>query len=240
MRIQSAFGRMAVMVAAAMVAVSIGAFAQEAKQGAAPTAKPNSDELALATADAQKANQAALVKWSWKVKANLSKDGKVMATNLTQVRFNADGKLDATSIGGESFVEKKPGFRGRRQEKELEDFSKYLEGVLNQSFKYIFMSKGTLVDVFDRATITQSASSIDVAAAGVFVKGDKLSMAVDPTTKLTQKLNFTTTLEQDTITGAVTFAKMENGPNKATKWEIEVPTQAIKIASETYDWLEQK
>jgi hypothetical protein len=57
---------------------------------------------------------------------------------------------------------------------------------------------------------------------------------------LAQKLSFKTTLEKDTIAGAVTFAKIENGPNRPTRLEIEIPTQSIKITSETYDWVLQK
>jgi hypothetical protein len=102
------------------------------------------------------------------------------------------------------------------------------------------MTKGTLVDVFDRATIAQTEGSVDVSAGGIFVKGDELFMSVDPASKLARKLTFKTTLDQDTITGVVTFAKMENGPNKPTQLEIQVPTQAIVIKSETYNWIEQK
>jgi hypothetical protein len=123
---------------------------------------------------------------------------------------------------------------------QIEDFDAYLEGVLKQSFQYVFMSKGTLVDVFDGAKITQGESSIDVAASDIFVKGDKLNMSVDPASKLATKLNFTTTLEDDTITGVVTMAAIDKGPSKPTRIEIDVPTQSIKIVSETYDWIEQK
>lgn len=236
MKIQSAVGRIVVVGTVAMIAWSIGVFAQESK----PETTPNSDELALAVANAQKANLAAITKYSWRVKSSLAKDGEAMATTLTEMRFNTEGKLEATKTGGESHVEKKPGLRGRQQEKKMEEFSQYLDGVLQHSFKYIFMSKGTLVDVFDHAKIAQTAESVDVAAGDVFVKGDELFMAVDPANKLARKLTFKTTLDKDTIMGVVNFAKMENGPNKPTHLEIEIPTQAVKIVSETYDWIEQK
>jgi len=228
---QSAFGRILVVLAVALFAFPIAA--QEA-------AKPNSDELALAVANAQKANLVALTKYSWRVKSNLAKDGASMATTLTEMRFSTEGKLEATNVGGESNVEKKPGFRGRQQEKQMQDFAVYLEGVLNHSFKYIFMSKGTMVDMFDRAKIAQTESSVDVTAGGLFVKGDELFLSVDPANHLARKLTFKTTLEGDTITGVVDFAKIENGPNKPTHLEIQVPTKAIRIVSETYDWIEQK
>jgi hypothetical protein len=223
------------VLAALIALLSAGPVASRSQEST-----PKSDELALAVADAMKANTMALNKYSWRSKASLTKDGELMATTVTELRFNTEGKLEATTIGGESQVEKKPGLRGRQQAKRMEDFQKYLEGVLDHSFKYIFMSKGTLVDVFDRAQITRTADAVDVSAGSLFVKGDELFMSVDPASHLTNKMTFKTTLEEDTITGVVMFARIENGPNKPTRWEIEIPTQAIKIVSETYDWIEQK
>jgi hypothetical protein len=230
----------------AMCVWAVIALAQETKPAettpaqTTPAAQPTSDDLALALANAQKANQAAITKWSWKVKANLNMEGESKATNVVEMRFNTEGKLDATLVSSESNMEQKRGIRGKAQANQIEDFEKYLEGVLKHSFQYIFMSKGTLVDVFDGAKITQGAENIDVAAADVFVKGDQLSMAMNPKDNLPYKLSFKTTLGEDTITGSVTMAAIENGPSKPTKFEIDVPTQAIKISSETYDWIEQK
>lgn len=227
------------MWARIMVALAVTAFVGLGVSRSQETA-PKSDELALAVGDAQKGNLAALSKYSWRVKSNVAKAGQSMATTVTEMRFNTEGKLDATKISSESNVEKKPGLRGRQQEKEMEEFSTYLEGVMNQSFKYIFMSKGTLVDVFDGAKIAETKESVDVTAGDVFVKGDQLVLSIDPTSKLARKLTFKTTLDKDTITGAVDFATIANGPNKPTHLVIQVPTQTIVITSETYDWLEQK
>lgn len=204
------------------------------------TAATDTDQLALDVANAQKANQAAITKYSWHVKADLAMDGVSKANVINEVRFNTEGKLETTVVGGESHVEKKRGMRGRQQEKKMDEFADYLAGVLEHSFKYIFMSKGTLVDVFDSAKITEGEKSIDVSAGDLFVKGDELAMTVDPTTKLATGLTFKTTLGEDTIEGSVTMKMLENGPGRPVHAEINILTQKIKITSETYDWTEQK
>lgn len=232
MKTTSAWTRTLLFLIVCLAAGSLAARAQEAA--------PKKDDLALAIADAQKANQAALAKYSWKVKTSLAKEGGAQATSVTEMRFNSEGKIDATTVSAESNVQKQPGLRGRAQENKMNEFAAYLEKVLKHSSQYIFMSKGTLVDVFDRAKVTPGEGSTEVVAGDLFVKGDVLNLSVDPASNLPQKLNFTTTLDKDTITGTVTFAKMEKGPNKPTKFEIKVPTQALTITSETYDWLEQK
>lgn len=202
--------------------------------------KENSDELALAAANAQKANQVAIMDYTWRIKTNLTVEGELKATILNEMRFNTEGELESTNIGGESHVEKKRGLRGRMQRSKMEDFEEYLQGVLDQSFKYIFMSKGTLVDVFDRGDIKHTEDSIDIQAKDIFIKADSLAMSLDPDTKLASMLSFSTTLGEDRINGLVKMKMIEDGPNRPIQLEIEVPGQAIKITSETYDWIEQK
>ena len=200
----------------------------------------DTDQLALDVADAQKANQAAVTKYSWHAKTILNMDGAEKATVINEMRFNTEGKLEATQVGGESSVEQKRGVRGRQQKKKTADMSEYLNNVLELSFQYIFMSKGTLVDMFDKAKITEGEKSIDISAADLFVKGDVLTMTVDPATNLATGLTFTTTMGEDTINGTVTMKMLEKGPGTPAHVEIDIPTQKIKISSETYDWLEQK
>jgi len=226
------FRRAAAVLGVALIGTGIAAQPQAGPAG--------SDDLALAVADAQSANLTAIAKYSWRVKSNIALEGESKATTITEMRFNADGKLEASNIGGESSVKKKRGLRGRRQQKKIEDFGEYLQGVLDHSFKYIFLSKGTMVDIFDRAKIAESDSSIDISAGDLFVKADELFLSVDPATKLVRKLTFKTTLGEDTIQGVVTLDTVENGPSKPASLEFDIPTQNVKITSETYDWVEQK
>lgn len=200
----------------------------------------SSDDLALAVANAQKANLGVIANYTWRVKSDIALEGESKATNITEMRFNSEGKLESTNIGGESTVEKKRGLRGRRQAAKIEDFATYLQGVLDHSFKYIFLSKGTMVDIFDRAKIEEAEGGIDVTAGDLFVKADELLLTVDPGTKLVHKLTFKTTLGEDTIQGVVTMTTVENGPSTPTRLEFDIPTQNVKIVSETYDWVKQK
>ncbi len=227
------------LLTALVIAYPVATWPQEEKPKSEEVT-PKSDELALAVANAQKASTAAIHKYSWNVKTDLAVNGESKASAVTAMRFDTEGKLQTTRVGGESKMEKKPGLRGRAQANKIEDFSAYLEKVLGHSFKYIFMSKGTLVDVFDRAKITPSESNVEVAASSLFVKDDGVVMSVDPSTYSTRKLTFKANLDGDAIQGTVDYAPIENGPNRVTRMQIEVPSQSLKIASETYDWLEQK
>ena len=93
---------------AGIVAVFIGAMMIAGGIVAAPQDEAaNTDELALAVANAQKANLATIAKHSWRVKSSISMEGEEKATSITEMMFDSEGKLQATLIGGESKVEKK-------------------------------------------------------------------------------------------------------------------------------------
>ena len=202
--------------------------------------KEDSDELALSAANAFYLFQDLTLLVDIGDKTNLSSEGELKATILNEMRFNTEGELESTNIGGESYVEKKRGLRGRMQQSKMEDFAEYLQSVLDQSFKYIFMSKGTLVDVFDRGDIKHTKDSIDIRGKNIFIKADSLYMSLDPDTKLASMLSFSTMLGEDRINGQVKMKRIEDGPNRPIQLEIDVPGKAINITSETYDWIEQK
>jgi len=197
------------------------------------------DQLALDVGNAQEANRKALAQYSWHMNNTLDKGGQEMATSVNSVRYDSSGKLKTTNISSTSNVDKKRGLRGHRQKKEIGDFTQYLQQALDLSMEYIFMSKGTLVDVFDRAKITESSDDITVEADSLFVAGDKLTMTIDPTTKLTRKLSFSTTMQGDPISGVVNYGAMSNGLVKATKVQLDIPAKQVQIVTETSDWIKQ-
>ncbi len=236
---------LAAVLCLALIGGAIATAEEEAKpQGEEPAEndakKQDADQLALDVSDAQKANVAAIATYTWRVKSSIAVEGETKATSITEMRFDSEGKLESTHIGGESSVKKKPGLRGRRQQKKMEEFADYLQGVLEHSFNYIFLSKGTLVDVFDRAKITESEDGIDISAVNLFVDADSLFMSVRPETKLPRQLVFYTTLEDDAIDGTVKMHTLEDGPSTPEHIQFDIPTQNIVITSETYDWIAQK
>lgn len=199
----------------------------------------SADQLALTVGDAQQSNLKALKKYTWTTDTKLMKGGETKASAVNDMSFDADGKLQATEVSEESSVKKKRGLRGHVQKKKMGEFDQYLEGLLEQCFNYIFMSKGTLVNLFDVAKITEAKDAIQIDASNLFVKGDSIALNVDSTSHLPIGLTFKTTYEQDAVSGSVTFAQIENGPNHPTRFELQVPSKELEIMSETSDWAMQ-
>lgn len=193
--------------------------------------------LAMKVGDAQKANMTRLQSYRWRVKSDLQSGGASKANVVNEISFDAEGKMKAEPVSGEATEEQKRGLRGRKQSKELTETAEYLGKVLEQSLAYMYMSKGTLVDMFENATITTEGDATKVTGKDVYVKGDQVVMTLDTATMLTRRLTFTSTMGTDVINGDVTYALLKDGTNRVTNTVVEVPAKGAKIISETYDFV---
>jgi hypothetical protein len=211
-----------------------------------PVAAQDSDpaQRALEYAAAQQDNLKTLKTYSWKTRSEVSRNEALMLVALVQARFDAEGELQHTRISSESHVEQKRGLRGRKQKQELEKLGGLIEEVLSVQVAYILMSKGQLVDFFDKATFADGTGEMEgtqeIRATNVLVAGDELTIWVDPSTGLNRKLMIKTPLdEQSVVEGTMDYKTMEGGPNTASVSHLEVKSQGIVIKSERFDFIKQ-
>lgn len=198
---------------------------------------PSGGELALRVADAQKANLSKLQAYRWRVKTDLQSGGASQATIVNEISIDADGKPKSQFVTAEAGEEAKPGVRGRRQEKALTKEAEYLGKVMAQSFAYMFMSKGTLVDMFDSAKITTEGGVTTVLGKDIYTKGDEVIMTLDAATLLTKNLKFTTTMSGDVIQGEASYEPLKDGTNRMTRSVVDVPSKQARVVSESSDFV---
>ena len=105
--------------------------------------------LAINTAD--EANTEQLKAYIWKRKSDVSIEGAVKLTTITEFSFDTDGKLQAKIVDAESSVKQKRGIRGNMQEKAAEGKMDYVEKALDLALAYTFMTKGQLLDFFGQS-----------------------------------------------------------------------------------------
>ena len=85
------------------------------------------DKLALAVSAADEANTKQLMQYIWKRKSDVSIDGQVKLTTITEFSFDEKGKLQTKTIDAESSVKQKPGIRGKAQQGAAEDKADYAQ-----------------------------------------------------------------------------------------------------------------
>ena len=200
------------------------------------SAQTDKDQLALAISMADEANTEQLKAYIWKRKSDVSIDGEVKLTTITEFSFDAAGKLQAKIVDAESSVKQKRGLRGNMQEKAAEGKMDYVEKALELALAYTFMTKGQLLDFFTKAVVTEQNGMIEATAENVYVKGDKLTIQVDATTHLYLHKKFTSLLGADPIDGEINYEKFSSGVNHGSSTLLNMPAQKMKIDAQNQDY----
>ncbi|HAC24606.1 MAG TPA: hypothetical protein DCE81_06790 [Cytophagales bacterium] len=197
------------------------------------------ENLTLAISAADEANNEKLKAYIWKRKSDVSVDGQVKLTTITEFSFDDQGKLQAKLVDAESSVEQKRGIRGKMQQNAVEDKAEYVQKALELSVAYTFMTKGQLMDFFSKATVTESGETLEATAADVYVKGDKLTLLINKKTNLYVKKTFSSLLGKDPVSGEINYEKFSSGINHGTTTVLDMPAQKMKINAVNQDYTQR-
>ncbi len=202
-------------------------------------AQINKEQLALAISKADDANTEDLKEYVWKRKSDVSVNGQLKLTTITEFSFDNTGKLQAKLVDAESSVKQKRGLRGRAQKNAAEDKMDYVEKALELSLAYTYMSKGQLLDFFGKATVTEKNNVIEATGENIYVQGDKLTIHLDPKTNLYLDKTFSSLLGKDPIDGQIKFEKFSSGVNHGSVTVLNMPAQKMKIDAVNQDYTQR-
>jgi hypothetical protein len=200
------------------------------------SAQVDKDQLALAINKADEANTEQLKAFIWKRKSDVSIEGTVKLTTITEFSFDATGKLQAKIVDAETSVKKKRGVRGAIQKNAAEDKMDYVEKALDLALSYTFMTKGQLLDFFGKATVIEKNGIIEASAENVYIKGDKLTILIEAATKLYLNKKFSSLLGKDPINGEIKYEKFSSGVNHGSTTTLNMPAQKMKIDARNQDY----
>lgn len=199
----------------------------------------NKTELSLKVTDANQKNNQALKAYIWKKRTETFIGGQSKAVILTELKFNDKGEPEGTVVDATTTVKKKPGLRGKAQASAIEDKMEYVEKAVQLSTNYTYMSKGELIDFFDKATVTKKGDLIEATADNFKVQGDKLTIQFDAKTYLYKNKKFNTLLGKDLVEGEVTYSNFTNGTNHVDDINLNLPAQNMIIKSKNQDWTQR-
>ncbi|MEQ1586025.1 MAG: hypothetical protein ABL895_09120 [Cyclobacteriaceae bacterium] len=199
-------------------------------------AQVDKEQLALSISKADDANTEKLKAYIWKRKSDVSINGEVKLTTITEFSFDDQGKLQAKMVDAESSVKQKPGLRGKAQQSAAEDKADYVGKALELSLAYTYMTKGQLLDFFGKATVTEKDGILEATGADVYVKGDKLTILIDKKTNLYTKKTFSSLLGKDPVDGEINYEKFSSGVNHGSSTVLNMPAQKMKIDAKNQDY----
>lgn len=197
------------------------------------------DQFALDVSKADEANMGKLTAFLWKKASVVTVDGEVKANILNEISITNDGKIEVTNLDASTTVKQQRGIRGRIQSSTAENNSEYMEGAINHAMAYIYMSKGQLIDFFDKAKITDQDGIVEATATDVLVKGDKLTVKIESATKLFIHKEFTSTMGEDPISGQISFGKFKSGISHVTTSNMNLPAKKAVISSNNKDYVQK-
>lgn len=202
-------------------------------------AQIDKEKLSLAVASAEAANMKQLATYVWKRHSTATVDGEKKATVVTEFSFDATGKLQTNVVDAESAGKDMRGIRGRIQDTKKEEAADYIEKALALALSYGFMSKGELVDFFDKATVTESDGFIKAVASNVLVPKDTLTVLIDPKTNLFVHKQFSSFVGEDPISGELKYAPFSNGVMHGTETTLNLPAKKIVISGVNQDYTQR-
>lgn len=194
------------------------------------------ESLSLEISRAEEENRNQLKEYIWKRRSDVFIESQLKLTTITEFSFDPQGKLVTKTIEAKTTVEKKPGLRGKAQASAAEDKIEYIQKALALSMDYAMMSKGELLDFFDKATVTEKEGLIEAVATGVRIPGDRLLVRIDPETLLFTYKEFSSLLGNDRVEGRLSYSYFSNGTSHLESTSLNLPAQKMTIESANQDY----
>ncbi len=204
--------------------------------------QPDPAQMAMQYGESSKQNAMALRHYSWKMRVAVTVEGEPKSTQLYQMRFDLDGKLQKTAIGGEEAKKKKVRGPARKRiaEKKMSKVKEYVGKVSDLVKTYAHPTPGNMLDFFSRATFAPTAAGqVEIKGTDFLQPGDSATFWIDSATGQTRTYAFRTSMAGDPVNGQVDFQTLQDGPSYAARVSISVPDKSLSAVVENFDYIRQ-
>jgi hypothetical protein len=192
-------------------------------------------QMSLDVSKKYQQNIGEIAQLTWKRKIEGYSDGKLAMTSLCSVTIGPDGKLNAVELQKQSFVAQKRGLRGAIQKGAISDINEYVKNAIELVNKYIFLSQGQMIDLFNQGTLSILGNSLQAEGFDQLLKGDHLNFKFDQASLLYQSQDISTLLDGDPVKAVVKYETI-NGINRVNSAEIDLPGKKIKIKLANFEY----
>lgn len=194
--------------------------------------------------EAQRANADALRSYTWKSRTELKLEGEIVNVRLEQVRYDFDGRLQKTQIGGSTASTESGGrggpLRKRVVAKKKEEFQNLMSDVAALAGSYAHLPADTLRTFFARATITRpqgiEGGGVRVQGRGVLSPTDEMTILIDPTTFMIRRVEVTSALEGKPVFITVDYRSLESGLTYPTRSLLRYPDKGLDVTVEHFEY----
>jgi hypothetical protein len=143
-------------------------------------------QMSLDVSSKYQQNIGQLALLTWKRKTEGFVDGKMVMSSLSSVTIDSKGKMNAVVIQKQSYVAQKRGLRGAIQKGVVSDINDYVKNAIELVNKYIFLSQGQMIDLFNKGTLSILGSSLQAEGFNLLLQGDHINYKFDQSSLLYQ------------------------------------------------------
>jgi hypothetical protein len=199
-------------------------------------------------AESQKANAQALRQYSWKSRTELKLKGESKSVKLEQVRYDLNGKLQKTPIGGPPPAAPAPaqGGRGGRIKKKVVENKKEEFGEMMKGLGQLVASYGQLppdkLQAFKAAATTGRGDgamqgTAQVQGVNVLEQGDSMTIWIDPASQMMRRVEIKTIYDKKPATLVADYRSIRDGPTYMARAVLTYPEKNVELTVDNYEYV---
>ena len=203
-------------------------------------------------AQAQRENKEALAHYTWKSRTELVMKSESKNVKLEQVRYDLDGKLQKTDIGGAPQEQpsqqtgRQGGRRGRGRvkqrviENKKEEFAELMQNLGKLVGSYAHLPPERMQAFAEGASLSpgqgELEGTVNIRSADVLQAGDSMSVWVDPATYAMRRLEIHSAFEEKPVSLTIEFQTLVDGPTYPARSILDYPDKEVELTVENYDY----
>ncbi len=192
-------------------------------------------------AQAQQENVKWLRQYSWKSRTEVSKDGETKSTQLYLVRYDFEGNLQQTLVGGTSAQIPTHGLRGLIAKKKKADFLELLDGLKATAKSYGNLPPEKMQRFMASASVTPEKAAqqsfIRLQGRDVLQTGDTMTVWLDAATRRQRRIEIQTTYDKKPLRIVSEFRDLTDGPTYLARSVVDYPSGEATITTENFDYV---
>jgi hypothetical protein len=201
-------------------------------------------------AESQKANAQALRQYTWKSRTEIKLKGESKNVKLEQVRYDVDGKLQKTPLGGPPpaapAAQPQQGGRGGRLKKKVienkkEEFGEMMQGLGQLVASYGQLPPDKLQAFAANATKGRGEGAMQgtaqIQGLDVLQQGDSMTIWIDPASQMMRRVEIKTIYEKKPATLVADYRSVPNGPTYMARAVLTYPEKNVELTVDNTDYV---
>ncbi len=215
-----------------------------------PLQAQNAGRLKQQFAEAQQQNKEALRSYTWKSRTEIRLKGESKNVKLEQVRYDLDGNLQKTEIGGTGEQQQQESASGRRRrggrvkerivKKKTAELTEEMQTLGALVASYGQLSAEEMQAFAASATVGEGegelAGTVRIDGGAIKQPGDEMTIWIDPQTFMMGRLQILTFYEDNDVRLITEFRSVVDGPTYQARTTLQYPERELELIVENFDY----